>query len=159
METDYLTTAFNDLRSRLHRFASRMLRDDDEAADLLQDAYLKLRCRSGIASDGEARHKLAAVLRNLCIDRLRQRRTVRLDTAALSEPIADEAPSDDLEELAEALRKGLSPGQLRILTLVVDDGLEYAEVADRLGMTVEAVRMNMSRARAKIRETYKRLDR
>lgn len=32
--------------------------------------------------------------------------------------------------------------------------MEYEEIASRLDMTVDAVRMNMSRARKKMRETY-----
>lgn len=159
MEKDFLTSAFIEVRDKLHGFATRMLRSDEDAADALQDAYLRLRCRGDITSDREARHKLAAVLRNLCIDRLRQRHTVRLDTTTLQETAAADPATDNAEELERLLRKDLSPLQRQILTLIVDEGLEYAETAERLEMTVEAVRMNMSRARAKIRETYKRLNR
>ncbi len=42
--------------------------------------------------------------------------------------------------------------------MVTHDGMEYEETATRLGMSVEAVRMNMSRARKKIRDNYKRLN-
>lgn len=159
METDFLTSAFMEARGRLHGFAARLLRDDEDAADALQDAYLRLRCRGDISSDLEARRKLAAVIRNLCIDRLRQRRTVSLDQATLPDLAASEDTARDTAELERELRKGLSELQRRVLTLIVDEGLEYAEAAQRLGMSTEAVRMNMSRARAKIRETYKRLNR
>lgn len=157
MEKDFLTSAYLATRERLHGFATRMLRSDEDAADALQDAYLRLRCRGGIASDSEARHKLATAIRNLCIDRLRRDRTVRLDDGTINEPAADTS-EDDTAELEQLIRRDLSPLQRRVLTLIVDEGLEYAEAAKALGMSTEAVRMNMSRTRAKIRETYKRLN-
>ncbi|MDE6126285.1 MAG: sigma-70 family RNA polymerase sigma factor [Muribaculaceae bacterium] len=159
METDFLTSAYMEVRDRLHRFAMRMLRDDEDAADALQDAYLRLRTRGEVSSDMEARNKLAAVLRNLCIDRLRQRRSVRLDHQAATDEPSYEMPGSDTDTLDRLLRTGLTPSQLRIMALVVDEGLEYAEAAERLGMTVEAVRMGMSRARNRIRENYKKLNR
>jgi DNA-directed RNA polymerase specialized sigma24 family protein len=43
--------------------------------------------------------------------------------------------------------------------MVTHDGVEYEEIASRLGMSVEAVRVSLSRARKKIRDNYKKLDR
>jgi DNA-directed RNA polymerase specialized sigma24 family protein len=37
--------------------------------------------------------------------------------------------------------------------------MEYEQVAEKLSMTVEAVRKNMSRTRKKMRETYNQLNR
>ncbi len=158
MDTDFLTTAYIDARARLHRFATRMLRDDEDAADALQDAYLRLRCRGDISSDSEARFRLAAVLRNLCVDRLRKRRETRLEMERFDDG-GYEMPDTDAAEMSRLLRSGLTSLQKRIISLVADEGMEYSEIARQLGMTVEAVRMNASRARARIRENYKKLNR
>lgn len=42
--------------------------------------------------------------------------------------------------------------------MVTHDCLEYEEISRIMGMSVEAVRMNMSRARKKIRENIKNID-
>lgn len=165
MKTDKLTSTFIDLRGKLHSIALGMLRSDEDAKDALQDAWLRLSGQPSAAdfSEAEARNKLVTVLRNLCIDRLRRQRLLALDAAPqladMPDAAADRSREDELAEIERLLRRGLTPLQRTIFTLVADDGLDYEAIALRLGMTVEAVRMNMSRARKKIRETYKSLDR
>lgn len=72
MKTDNLTSTFMALRDKLHRSALRFLSNDEEARDALQDTYLRLWAKGPVESDAEARNKLFAVLRNICIDRLRR---------------------------------------------------------------------------------------
>ncbi|MDE6300100.1 MAG: sigma-70 family RNA polymerase sigma factor [Muribaculaceae bacterium] len=155
---DILTASFLELRSRLHTIAIRMLLDDEDAKDALQDTYLKLRVRDETASESEARNKLVAVLRNVCIDRLRRRRTGPLDGSDVAEPSV-EPYSEDISRLEHLLKTGLSPLQLKIYEMVTNREMEYDEVARETGMTIEAVRTNMSRTRKKIRENLKILNR
>ena len=99
-----------------------------------------------------------AVLRNVCIDRLRKPRSSPLEEAEVNRI---EAPSDSYEDIKkfEALiTEGLTKLQKRIYYNVTHCGKEYEEIARHLNMSVEAVRMNMSRARRKIRDNYKLLE-
>jgi len=66
---------------------------------------------------------------------------------------------EDLGRLEVLITSGLSETQRRIYVMVTHAGVEYEEIALRLGMSVEAVRVSMSRARKKIRDNYKKLDR
>ncbi len=66
---------------------------------------------------------------------------------------------EDLKHLETLLQKGLTPQQREIFDLVTHEGMEYEQIAEKLSMTVEAVRMNMSRIRKKMRETYNKLNR
>lgn len=103
------------------------------------------------------RQGINKVLRNVCIDRLRKPKTIPLSE---SEPIVIQPDGvEDLGRLEIMLTAGLTDIQRRIYTIVVKDGMEYEEIAVSLGMSVEAVRMNMSRARKRIRDNYKKLDR
>lgn len=65
---------------------------------------------------------------------------------------------EDMENYESLLTAGLTDIQGRIYSLATHKGMEYDEIADSLQMSVEAVRMNMSRARKKIRDNYKHLD-
>ncbi len=67
-------------------------------------------------------------------------------------------PIEDMELYERLIIKGLTKNQKRIYNLITHDCLEYDEVASRLNMTVEAVRMNMSRARRRIAENIKKMD-
>ena len=64
-----------------------------------------------------------------------------------------------MKHLEALLQEGLTPLQREIFNLVTHEGMEYEQVAEKLSMSVEAVRMNMSRTRKKMRETYNQLNR
>lgn len=158
MKTDNLTYSFLALRDKLHRSAVGFLKDDEDAKDALQDTFLNLWRNGGVDSAPEARNKLFAVLRNVCIDRLRKPRSLPIDS---HESDTIPAPSEEFEDIGRyeaLLTKGLTDMQRRIYSLVTHDGLEYDEIAARLEMTVEAVRMNMSRARKRIRDNLKQIE-
>lgn len=53
---------------------------------------------------------------------------------------------------------GLTDIQRQIYCYVTHDGMEYEDIAGILDMSVEAVRMNMSRARKKIRDNFNHLE-
>lgn len=136
----------------------RFLRNEEDAQDVLQDTFYNLWKAGNINSDAEARNMLFSVLKNLCIDRLRKPRSTIIPESATDSLIVEPESGDDLDSLERSLSKGLTDLQLRIYSHVVHDGMEYDDIATRLGTTVEAVRMNMSRARKKIRENLKKLN-
>jgi len=152
-----LTSSFLGLRDKLHHIALKYLGSDEDAKDALQDTWLKLRSKGEVETTIEARNKLVTVLRNVCIDHLRKAREIPIDvTVDIQAYRMDE---EDIGNLELLLQEGLTPLQKEIFNLVTHDGFDYDEIAKQLSMSVEAVRMNMSRTRKKIRENYKRLNR
>lgn len=159
MKTDNLTSSFMALREKLHRSAMGFLRNDEDACDALQDTFFRLWSKGPVETDSEARNKLFAVLRNVCIDRLRRPPSVSIGDCEVESLSIEPDSGEDMEKFERLLTSGLTEMQLRIYRMVTHDGEEYEAVASVLGMTPEAVRMNMSRARRKIRENYKALTR
>ncbi len=159
MKKEVLTSSYLDIRSKLHRIAMRLLQNDEDAKDALQDTFEKLWSKDDIESNAEARNKLVHVLRNTCIDRLRTSHTVPLESVETVFESGYETPTEDMERYEVLIVKGLTETQKRIYNLITHDCLEYEEVAKLLDMSVEAVRMNMSRARKRIRENIKIIDR
>ena len=157
MEIDLLTSSFLGLRDKLHHIALKYLGSDEDAKDALQDTWLKLRSKGEVETTIEARNKLVAVLRNVCIDHLRKAREIPIDTTV--EIQAYRMDEEDIGNLEQLLQEGLTPLQKEIFNLVTHEGFDYDEIAKQLSMSVEAVRMNMSRTRKKIRENYKQLNR
>ena len=157
MERDLLTSSFLGLRDKLHHIALKYLGSDEDAKDALQDTWLKLRSKGEVETTIEARNKLVTVLRNVCIDHLRKAREIPIDTTV--EIQAYRMDEEDIGNLEQLLQEGLTPLQKEIFNLVTHEGFDYDEIAKQLSMSVEAVRMNMSRTRKKIRENYKRLNR
>lgn len=159
MKTDNLTSSFLALRDKLHRSAVGFLKNDEDARDALQDTFFNLWRDGGAETETEARNKLFAVLRNICIDRLRKPKTLPLEDADTERMAVEAFPTEDMRKYEALLTTGLTDIQRRIYSLVTHDGIEYDAIAETLGMSVEAVRMNMSRARKKIRDNYKHIDR
>ena len=144
---------------RLHHIALNYLESDEDAKDALQDTWLKLRNGSKVETTSEAKNKLVTVLRHVCIDHLRKAKSIPIDTVSAYETKGYNMDVEDLKHLETLLQKGLTPQQREIFDLVTHEGMEYEQIAEKLSMTVEAVRMNMSRIRKKMRETYNKLNR
>ncbi len=159
MEIDVLTSSFLGLRDKLHHIALNYLESDEDAKDALQDTWLKLRNGSKVETTSEAKNKLVTVLRHVCIDHLRKAKSIPIDTVSAYETKGYNMDVEDLKHLETLLQKGLTPQQREIFNLVTHEGMEYEQIAEKLSMTVEAVRMNMSRIRKKMRETYNKLNR
>lgn len=166
MEIDVLTSSFLGLRDKLHHIALSYLESDEDAKDALQDTWLKLRNGSKVETTSEARNKLITVLRHVCIDRLRKAKTIPIDVVSVRELNGYNMEEDngeyqlsELKHLETLLQNGLTLQQREIFNLVTHEGMEYEQIAEKLSMTVEAVRMNMSRIRKKMRETYNKLNR
>ena len=136
-----------------------MPKSDEDAKDALQDTWLKLRNGSKVETTSEAKNKLVTVLRHVCIDHLRKAKSIPIDTVSAYETKGYNMDVEDLKHLETLLQKGLTPQQREIFDLVTHEGMEYEQIAEKLSMTVEAVRMNMSRIRKKMRETYNKLNR
>lgn len=148
---------------RLFRVARAVLRDDDEAADVLQEAWVRafaelaqFRAEAPLAS-WLARIALYEAFRR----RRRGRRLVACDPQAgeLAEVTTME-PHDDPErgagnhELRAALRRELDalPDGLRAVFVLREvEGFSTAETAGLLGLSAENVKVRLHRARAALR--------
>lgn len=158
MEKDSLTSSFLALREKLHASAMRFLKDDEDAKDAMQDTFLRLWQKGSTHSEPEARNKLFTVLRNICIDRLRKPVQERISEADTERVHVPPDQCEDMERLETMLTAGLSHSQRLIYSLLTHEGLDYEDIADRLRMSPQAVRMAVSRTRKKISENYKKLN-
>ncbi len=158
MKTDNLTYSYLALRDKLHRSAMAFLKNDEDAKDALQDTFFNLWRNGGVESEPEARNKLFAVLRNICIDRLRKPRTDGIEDIVTDELEVKPIQFEDMDRYESLLTTGLTDIQRQIYSLVTHKGMEYDEISKHLKISVEAVRMNMSRARKKIRDNYRQLE-
>lgn len=153
-----LTSSFLNLRSKLHHIALNYLSNDEDAKDALQDTWLKLKSKDNISDANEAKNKLVCALRNVCIDKLRKAKMQSIEDSRTSIPLYYTMETEDIKNLENLLSKGLSPLQQQIFNLVTHEGYDYEQIAEELSMSVEAVRMTMSRTRKKVRENYKKLN-
>ena len=149
------TDTFVELQNKLHRVATNLLNDQSEAEDAIQDTFCNLWNRDLPETSEETRYKLFAVLRNVCLNKLRSKH--RFSPITDNIIIPDEDQYEESERIKGLLFKSLTPLQTKILQMIVSDEMDYEEVAERLELSVESVRTNVYRARKKMRELYKRI--
>lgn len=137
--------------------ARRMLRDDAEAEDVAQEAFLRL-WRAGTSLEiGSAGVKpwLRRVVSNLCIDRVRGNKRLKVVEEL---PEQAEAPRQqaaleekDLQARVDAALKKLPERQRLALTLFQFEGLSQSEVGVEMGISDEAVESLLARARRQLK--------
>lgn len=161
MDGKSFASVFDDLRSRLMSVSRRIVGNQEDAADAVQDAFCRLWTRRGAMNSREALTGASIVtVRNLSVDCVRHRRTMptaeieQAEAAAVAETSREER-EDAYAEVMAVMRRQLTETQQTVLKLRELNGWEYGEIASHLGMTQEAVRMQMSRARCKIRDFYR----
>jgi RNA polymerase sigma-70 factor (ECF subfamily) len=148
----------------IYRFGVKMCRDPEDAKDVLQETLLaaargvrEFRGASSLST------WLYTVARSFCIKKRRTskfapRETVSLDDQASSvQPHAPEkgpeetASDNELTALLDRAIASLDPANREVLVLRDVEGLTAPEVAEVLGVSVDAVKSRLHRARAEVR--------
>lgn len=146
----------------LHRLVARIIGDDDEALDIVQEAFVA--AHRALASYDRARPMrpwLSRIAINKARDWRRRRAVRRVISAILpishAHEAADESPSvetltadrEELRRVAAAI--AALPGNLReTLVLRTIEGLSQADAALTLGISEKAVETRLYRARQKL---------
>lgn len=137
-------------RERAYRVALGVVRDPDDAADVVQNAFLKaVRALDGFRADARFGTWLVSIVLNEARGGLRRRsRRPEEPLEHAPEPTADEPDAAErlvaLDEAAR-VRRALAtlPTKQRLsVQLRVDEGLSFREIAAATGSTEGAARVN-----------------
>lgn len=139
--------------------ARQILQNEEEAKDVLQDVFLKLWQKREELERVENLEAFAVrMIRNRCLDVIRSRRTVSMEMVKKAEkPEEDSSDTDYLENaemsgLVKRIITGLPELQRTVIQLRDIEQLEYEEIAEATEMNVNTIRVNLSRARKKVRD-------
>lgn len=169
-DNNMLLQVFSRMSRTLHRAAAVITGNDDEADDILQDAFVRLWTKHGeLDSSDEAAAMMSVTVRNLSIDSFRRQQ--RHPEMCLDEYGAAHAggaffpgggaddgkreAEEQFDEVMALIRSKLTPRQQEIMLLRDYEGCDYASIARKLQMQETAVRMQLSRARKIVREAYR----
>jgi RNA polymerase sigma factor (sigma-70 family) len=151
-------------RQRLFAYSRQMLGGSrQDAEDALQDVFL--RAYSSLRGDDRPvslRAWLYRVAHNRCIDHLRKPIPPAVDLfetsrKPLHDPITESERREDLRQLIEDVRR--LPDQQRSALLMREmDGMSYAELSEALGVSLQAVKSLLVRARIGLVEAVEARD-
>ncbi|HVV09099.1 RNA polymerase sigma factor SigM [Amycolatopsis sp.] len=152
--------AFSELvrrhRDRMWAVALRTLRDPEEAADALQDAFISaFRAAGNFRAESQVTTWLHRIVVNACLDRVRRKQarpTVPLPETGFNEPAAPRDSMADRETrlvISDALAQ-LPEEQRAPIVLVDVEGYSVSETAKMLGIAEGTVKSRCARGRAKL---------
>lgn len=152
------------IRDKLFRLACRFLPDADDARDMVQDAYLKLWTSKTQLDDVKNMEAMAmAVTRNLCLDKLKSHASKYRSEAPADYQNSDYQTPDrhfehqEVKQWIKRLVITLPEQQRTVMHLRDVEGMEMDQIALVTGQTPNAARVNLSRARKRVKEELEKI--
>jgi RNA polymerase sigma-70 factor (ECF subfamily) len=148
---------YEDYYARLCFYAGKFLHDSEQARSVVQEVFVALWVKKeNLNVNYSIKAYLFNSVRNACIDYLRKEKSYH---GALAELTQEDTVSSDHMEVAELNARINSaiqslPEKCReIFVLCRFEELKYAEIAEKLGISVKTVEMQMGIALKKLRNT------
>ncbi len=158
--------AFNDLihnlNRRLYILAYGILRNKQEAEDVVQDAFIKMwTMKSDLDRYDDPCALAVTITRNKCIDKLRRLKFTdgTKDEYDFSRTDPDPSPYDKLVssenvQIINRIINKLPPNYREVIDMKEIRGLSYEEISKLNDVNINTLRVNLSRARQLIKEEY-----
>lgn len=144
---------FKHLYLPLGMYAMRLVDDADDAEDIVEETFIKA---WQIVSDGETIQNFKAFMyravRNSCISFLRHRK----DNASIEEIPEISEETIDTSEIDAKIWAAIDklPEKCREIFLMSKrDGLSNEDIAEELGLSINTVKVQMSKAFSRLRDT------
>lgn len=148
--------AFSEIYRRywhvLFLHAHKMIRDEDEAKDIVQDIFIGLwNCSSSIHITSNLKGYLYVTVRNRILNRIRQTKSSDDFVGLLAKEIngVDESTTDlinerELQEIIDNEVNRLPPRMKQVFQLSREEFLTHKQIAQRLGTSEETVKKQIS---------------
>ena len=155
---------YNTYARKLFNTSFRILRDSGEAEEIMQDTILKYITSSlkplSEAQTGAWLHK-TCIRKSIDVLRKKKREQLFLEEYKAGEEDTSDSPAPlgislgpSIEKVRSAIAELPEKSRL-ILNLVLLEGLDYEEIANYTGASEGTIRVQYSRARAKLAEKLK----
>jgi RNA polymerase sigma-70 factor (ECF subfamily) len=153
-------------KNKLFRFACRLLDNEEEAKDVVQEVLIKV--WNGREQMDEVQNWEAWCMRitkNLSLDRIRSRQRKATDPMEEGFDIRNETLSPhETTELGESMQRisqliaALPEKQRQVIHLRDIEGYSYNEICEILDLEMSQVKVNLFRARNSVREKLLKLN-
>jgi RNA polymerase sigma-70 factor (ECF subfamily) len=149
------------IRGKILNYSIKMLENVEEAEDTVQEVFLKLWEMRAKLSEYDSVEALAVTMtKNICLNKISFRqRHVKEELSQHQALWRDETADRQLEhsdavDWVKKIIETLPPLQKMIIKMRDIEDYDMSTIAEITGCTEEAVRMNLSRARKKVKEVF-----
>ena len=155
MTAAYFKQAYYSLHPKLYRVAFAILKNAEDAEDILQDVYCKLwDDRDKLVDIQKPEAYCVTLIKNLCMDFFRSSKATLYEQNIEDYDLPDKSPDAETElvhkekvEIIKSLLLHLPEKQQRVLDLRAFAGCSPEEIEKITGESSENVRVLLSRAR------------
>ena len=157
-DREALTPLYRQTSATVYGFALSILKNRQDAEDVLQDTYLRIWNAAGsYTPGGKPLAWILTITRNLALMRMRERsRTVEMAPDVWQSFLAEEAAGNQEDRLMLAsLLEMLSDQERQIVMLHAMTGWKHREIAELLHLPLPTVLSKYNRALKKIRNVWK----
>lgn len=149
------------MRLRLMQLGLSFFQDEEQAADAVQEALLRLwLLRDRVSDTHHAEALLVRMMKNVCVSEWRhQQRQGSLTAERLGFVLTEEAQplvEDDNARLLQQAIGALAPMEQRLFRMRHELGMDVAQIAAATGLLPRSVSAVVSKARYKIVEQLKK---
>jgi len=138
-------------RPRVYRFALKLLRDADQAEDIVQEAFLKAqKAIRTLQTSSSLLSWLLTITRNEVYNEFRKTRSngqIEMEEMWEEETPLDRMVGVETAEIVQTVIGQLRPGYREVILLREYERMSYAEIAQITGNTESAVKARLFKAR------------
>ncbi|MEN8225331.1 MAG: RNA polymerase sigma factor [Bacteroidota bacterium] len=159
MTTEEFKSNVLPVKDKLYRFALRLLGNSEDACDVVQEILIRLWSKKEKLNEYRSVEAYAMTMtRNLCLDKLKSPATKKeiFDESSIMTDNRTPYTDTELSDTIKLVRMAMDalPEQQRMVIHLRDvEGCGFDEIAEVTGMSMNNVRVSLSRARKKIRDT------
>lgn len=158
MELTEYKTLILPLKDKLYRFARQITQHDGEAQDIVQEVFIRLWERRSVLKKYKNVEALAMVItKNLSLDFLKAKRSRTVEYEEVNGSVDFRTPEfyTEMKDTTETIRNIFNtlPHQQRMVIHLRDvEEMQFEEIAEITGLSVNNIRVNLTRARKTVRE-------
>jgi len=149
------------LKNKLYRFAYRLVSDEEEAKDIVQETMIKVwNKQESLDHIENIEAWCMRVAKNMALDKLKSKRHQTTDSMKEGFDMQDQhvqhpGKQTELKDLMNMIKNfigKLPEKQQQVFQLRDIDGLSYKEIGDTLDIDLNQVKVNLFRARKSVKE-------
>lgn len=163
MQIEEFNHIVQNLKDKMYRLALRLVRDHEEARDVVQDALVKIWNKWDKLENVDNKEAYCmTITRNVGIDMIRKK---RMKTTDIDEHYDIESGTATPEKLTivkdefsrvQKVINALPETHRTVVQLRDIEGYTYKEIAEMTGYTPEKVKVYLHRARTRLKEHFKK---
>lgn len=162
MQVKEFNQLVNRLKDKMYRLALRVVNNQEEAEDVVQESLIKIwNKRDKLAEIENPAAYCMTITRNMGIDKLRGRKVVTTDIdeqysikANSPDPERDLIAKDELSSVMKVV-DALPENHRTVIQLRDIEGYTYKEISEMTGFSIEKVKVYLHRARTRLRQQLK----